>query len=425
MTITGDLDLLTKHQTTESNHVLSIYLNVKPQETGIFKRHSEVELLTRFRSIQEQLSNETERRSFRASARRVRQFMARHRPAGLGMVLFCGDQDGFFWWRDLKVPVRTEVHWTHSPHIRPLLELQDEFERYCVILTDREQGQLFTVFMGEIEQHLEVASSTEIKRSKKPGSDHIRSQMQFQRKADLHALWHLKKVAKLAARQMCLRPYDRLILAGPPETTAVLHRLLPKLLKTRVVGSISLPVHSTPEAILAATLNIEQRVERETEVKLVDDLVVTASKSMRAVTGLAATLLALNNKELWKLVYAKESSTPGMHCTVCDRLYETDRFWCGHCGKPLQPVDDLIELMAERLIRMGRRIEQVRGEAAQHLKEFAGIGAFLRLRGRRPSEPVTPPRQGSTQRSSSCRVAAPRSMKIASPFGQGGTSGGF
>ena len=169
MTITGDLDLLTKHQTTESNHVLSIYLNVKPQ-TGIFKRHSEVELLTRFRSIQEQLSNETERRSFRASARRVRQFMARHRPAGLGMVLFCGDQDGFFWWRDLKVPVRTEVHWTHSPHIRPLLELQDEFERYCVILTDREQGQLFTVFMGEIEQHLEVASSTEIKRSKKPGS---------------------------------------------------------------------------------------------------------------------------------------------------------------------------------------------------------------------------------------------------------------
>ena len=104
-------------------------------------------------------------------------------------------------------------------------------------------------------------------------------------------------------------------------------------------------------------------------MKLVDDLVVTASKSMRAVTGLAATLLALNNKELFGSWSTRRSaSTPGMHCTVCDRLYETDRFWCGHCGKPLQPVDDLIELMAERLIRMGRRIEQVRGEAAQHLR---------------------------------------------------------
>ena len=33
--------------------------------------------------------------------------------------------------------------------------------------------------------------------------------------------------------------------------------------------------------------------------------------------------------------------------------------------------------------------------------------------------------KGNFQGSFSCRVAAPRSMKTASPLGQGGTSGGF
>jgi peptide chain release factor subunit 1 len=323
--------------------------------------------------------------------------MAQHKPTGQGMILFCSGEDGLFWWRDVKVLGPNEVRWSRRPHIRPLLELQDEFERYCIILSDREQGHLFTVFMGEIEQHLELASSAEVKHSKKPGSDHIRSQMQFQRKADLHALWHLKKVVKLAERQMSLCPYERLIVAGPAETTGVLHRLLPKRLKDRVVASIALPVQAAPQEILEATLKIEQRVEREAEVKLVGDLVVAASKSMRAVTGLAATVLAFNNAELWKLVYAQESSVPGKRCALCDRLYGVDRFSCGHCNKPLQPVDDLIEIIAERLIRLGRRVEQVRGEASQHLMQAGGIGGFLRLRGRRPGQSATRPVRASAR----------------------------
>jgi hypothetical protein len=283
MTITNDLELLTKHHTTENNQMLSIYLSVEPSRTGFLNRNFEGELLSKLRSIQRELPDGTERRSFRASAKRAKQFLATHKPTGQGLILFCNDHDSFLWWRDLKVPVRNEVHWNRHPHIRPLLELEDQFERYCIILTDRERGHLITVFMGEIEQDLELVSSAEVKHSKKPGSDHIRSQMQFQRKADLHALWHLKRIVKLAERQMSLCSYDRLILAGPSETTGVLHRLLPKSLKARVVGSVSLPVHSTPEQILEATLEIEQRVEQEADIRLVEDLVVSASKGPRAV----------------------------------------------------------------------------------------------------------------------------------------------
>jgi hypothetical protein len=63
-----------------------------------------------------------------------------------------------------------------------------------------------------------------------------------------------------------------------------------------------------------------------------------------------------------------------------------------------------------------------KGDAAERRWSRSGWG----LSGR-PSEifTTTPCGKGDFQRSFSCRVAAPRSMKTASPLGQGGTSGGF
>jgi hypothetical protein len=386
MKMTGDLDFLAKQPADPPSPMLSIYLNVEPSPVGRLNRNYDGELLRRLHSIQEQLSDEAERRTFKASARRVKHFLAAHKPTGLGLILFCNDRDRLFWWRDIKVPVPSDVRWNTGPHLRPLLELGDEFERYGIILTDREEAHLFKVFMGEIEQHLEVISSTKIKRFKTAGSDHMRSQTQFQRKTALHALWHLKKVVKLAKQQMSLNSFDRLVLAGPSEATRELHRLLPKRLGARVVATIPLPIHSTPEEILEATLSVEREVERKAEVSLVEDLIVSASKGVKAVTGLAATLLASNNGEIWKLVYAQDSNVPGKRCKVCDRLYGVDRFSCGHCNVTLHPVEDVIEIMIERLTKLGREIEQVRGEASQTLKQVDGIGAFLCLQSSRPRQ---------------------------------------
>jgi hypothetical protein len=49
----------------------------------------------------------------------------------------------------------------------------DEFERYGVILTDRAQSRLFTVFMGEIEEHHEAFAEDEVRHSKTTGKDQI------------------------------------------------------------------------------------------------------------------------------------------------------------------------------------------------------------------------------------------------------------
>ena len=222
MKTTADLDFVAKLPASQTSKMLSIYLDVQSRSPGRLNQHYEGELLRKLESIQKQLSDKRERRNFLASARRVKHFMAKHKPKGRGLIVFSSDHDQLFWWRDISVPVASEVHWNTLPRIRPLLELADEFERYGVILTDREEARLFTVFMGEIEHHLEIRSSARVKHIKKAGAERMFSQTQFERTARLHALWHLKKVAKLAQRQMSLKALDRLVLAGPSEATSVL-----------------------------------------------------------------------------------------------------------------------------------------------------------------------------------------------------------
>src|SRR5262245_30658979 len=112
MRMTGDLDFLAKQPDHSLSQTLSIYLNVEPSPVGRLNRNYDGELLRRLISLHEQLSDEAERRNFKASARRVKQFLAEHKPTGQGLILFCNDRDRLFWWCDIKVPVPSDVRWT-------------------------------------------------------------------------------------------------------------------------------------------------------------------------------------------------------------------------------------------------------------------------------------------------------------------------
>ena len=46
----------------------------------------------------------------------------------------------------------------------------------------------------------------------------------------------------------------------------------------------------------------------------------------------------------------------------------------------MKPVKDLIEAIAEKVVNMGGKIEQVHGDAAKRLDDVGKIGAFLRFK---------------------------------------------
>src|SRR5207237_2605491 len=137
-----------------------------------------------------------------------------------------------------------------TPYVGPLLEALDEHARYGVVLVDKERARIFTVFLGEIEEERAALAAAEVRHKNASGTDHWRSQMHFQRQQDLHVRWHLAHVAELLDDVARTYAFDRLVLAGPVETTAELGRLLPRPLRERVVGTARLPVDVSADEVL-------------------------------------------------------------------------------------------------------------------------------------------------------------------------------
>jgi peptide chain release factor subunit 1 len=374
-----DLDQLIEREAQPGSPILSVYLDVDQSQAKNLNRQFQATLKNMLRSIEQDLRDKEEYWEFAADADHVMRYVSSYEPQGRSLIIFCDESAGLFWQRDLNAPLRNDARWNETAYVRPLVEILDEFERYGVILTDRSQARLFTIHLGEIEEHVETFAQAEVRHPKTTGTDRALSQMQFQRKADEHAHWHLKQVAELMTRRADFYAFDRLVLAGLVEATSQLHQLLPKRLRSRVVASIRLPVDANERQVLEATLQIDQEVERASEIKLIDELITAAAKKEQGVTGLESTLICLQEGRIWRLVYSDGLSPRGGQCSNCGMLHGDGVESCTYCGGEVRQVEDLIEGAIERITRDGGKIELIRGVAAEKLKEAGSIGAFLRF----------------------------------------------
>jgi peptide subunit release factor 1 (eRF1) len=200
----------------------------------------------------------------------------------------------------------------------------------------------------------------------------------LQRKADEHALSHLKRVVEVLDHVSRFKPFDRLILAGATEATSEVFRLLPKPLRRKVIASAILEAHAPESQIVEEVLFIGRKAERVHELEIAETLITAAAKARHAVTTLPATLSALNGNRVRELVYAEDADFNGGACDTCDAVFANDTMNCEFCGLPVRPDSDLIETTIAKALAEGATIEQVRGEAAVKLNAAGGIGAFLR-----------------------------------------------
>jgi peptide chain release factor subunit 1 len=357
--------------------ILSVYLDTDQSREVNIERGFETVLKDMLREIKQKLDKDKQK-VFMEDAERVRKFVEEeYRDPRRSLIIFSDVSDNFFRVYELNVNVRNGPWWNETPYVRPLLELLDEYERHGVVLTDRQHARLFTVYLGEIEEHREAFAIADVRHVHSAGMDHLLSQMNIERKADVHAHWHLKKLADLMSHLASVHEFDWLILAGTVEATSHLYSLLPPKLRDRVVRQITLDVDANKATVLEEALRIEVEVERERETRLVEQLMTAAAKHQKAVMKLSATLRALQEWRISELVYTEGFTTPGGQCTNCKALFAGEKESCDYCGREVRQVDDLIDRADTRVVEMDGKVEQVRGDAAARLGQEGGIGAFL------------------------------------------------
>ncbi len=373
----ADIERLRAYVPQGDGWVLSVYLDVDQSKASNLKRGFETVLQNLLREV-EQGMDERAREEFAANRARVLRFLQSYEPRKKGLVLFSDVRHEFWWDRELPVLLPNVVRFERAPYLRPLIEVLDEYERYGVVLIDKEKARLFTVHLGEIEEHEAVFDDVP-RRTVTTSMDRLWSQKNLQRHHDTHVHWHAAHVAERLRELVERYHFDRLIVGGTVEAVGELMRVLPKRLRERVAGTISVPVTASASDVLAEVLRLEEQVERQAEQQLVESLLTAAGKGDRAVIGPTATLEALHEGRVWRLLYVGNHILTGSACAQCGALFwEPQRETCWYCGGKLEPAPDFLNRVLERALALGGSVEEVRGPAAERLKAAGGLGAFLR-----------------------------------------------
>ena len=361
--------------------ILSVYLNVDQSRQANLNRGFENELKDLIAGLRASIQEQAELERFKKSAHHLTDFVSAYEPRARGLVMFLDNTDDFFWHAELNIPVHNRADWSRELLLQPLANAMDQFEPYGIVLIDRNNLRLFSVFLGEITQLVQKKlSSGRVRHIKTAGTDHMGSASRIQRKADEQIRANLRTVVKTIDTLLQNKRSRRLVLAGTPEMTAELHNLLPKRLSLQVIGSVNIPMAADERAILSAAQRIADANERATEVEIVKEVVTAAAKDEKAVIGLGHTLKALNSDRIWELVYSDDFTSAGFECTRCGALFSVEKSGCPYCSASVQPVKDVIERAVEHALRHGAKIEVVTGEASAALDTAGGIGAFLRTR---------------------------------------------
>jgi peptide subunit release factor 1 (eRF1) len=292
-----------------------------------------------------------------------------------GLAFFACSIDSFFEVVESPLPVRNGVVVNHTPHVRPLESLLQAYERFAVMLVDRQRARLFRFELGELTEQTEVFDA--VSRSGDQAGHPAQGSRgaAVQRHNDEVAHRHLKHAAEVAFAELQQRPVDHLILGGPHEMVVELEGLLHPWIKDRVADRLAISATAGPDEVRQAALCVEAAVARRNEAALVDRL-RDAVGAGGGVAGLEPTLAALVGRRVELLLVSDGYETEGWRCRSCQYLGPLGRR-CPVCANSMDLVDDVVEEAVEDALANKCRVQMVRENA--DLDVLGRIGAILRF----------------------------------------------
>lgn len=295
----------------------------------------------------------------------------RSRTRGLA-IFSCASQD---LWRvfELPVPVRSQLIVNATPHVRQLETVVDEYQRFGVLLADKQRARMFVFELGELVDKSELFD--ELPRHEDDKGDWDRDHVRDHSAA--HAHKHLKRAADVAFHVFQDQGYDHLIMGAPEEIAHELERVLHPYVRDRIAARLSVPVNASDATIKAAALEVEERVEREKDAALVAKLRDESSRpGGLGVVGLEKVLSALMEHRVHTLLVSEGYEVEGWLCGSCGHVAAKGRT-CPMCSAEMTLVPDVVEQAVEAAINQSCRVCMCVRNA--DLDVMGQIGALLRF----------------------------------------------
>jgi peptide subunit release factor 1 (eRF1) len=355
--------------------VVSLYLNLAPDQHGrdnyeTFVRKAFAEHLKAFKE------SSAERASLERDIERITAYLSDevNRSAN-GLALFASSGGAEFF-EAIQLDVPLDEHWLFIgsvPHLYPLAKLIDQYPRYASVLLDTHRARIFVFGLGSVERREQV--ETEKTRRNSMGGW---SQARYQRRAENVHQHHVKDVVEALDKIVLQDKIEHIIIAGDEVVVPMLREQMPKHLDEKVVDVLSLERDAAEDEIIEATLEVLRQKDAETDAERIQELIGAWQGSGLGVVGPAATLKALQMGQVDELVIVgvpdslratklPDDSAPGRVQAETSAVSNAD-------NQQLKLADELVT----RAQQTGARVRFI--EDTELLKEFGGVGAFLRFR---------------------------------------------
>jgi len=350
--------------------VLSLYLNVDPTQ----QKADQYKL--RLRSLLKKAAGKASSQDISAIERYF-DFEFDWQAKGIA-VFSCQDEE---FWRayPMAVPVENRVYVYNRPYIKPLTDVIDAYERYGVILVDREGARFYKFNLGELEEATGVLGE-EVKRLKHgTGSAAGRrgGKTPAGRREEGVAYRNLKDAAGSAVGFFEGSGITRLVLGGTEETLAQFQELLPKAVQGRVIGSFSISSDASEAEVQAHSMEVIEAAAQKREAERVKQLIAGWKRDSGSTVGLAGILAALQEGRVGILLVSAGYEASGYRCQNCHYLTLRDNGQtCALCGGTLEAIPDVVDNAVHRALKQGVEVEIVRG--IDELVKVGSIGGILR-----------------------------------------------
>jgi peptide chain release factor subunit 1 len=369
--------------------VVSCYLKLEPRDRARGKY-----LIKLKNRIRERLAW-LERRGVDRAAReavardleRVREYLEDpvNLPPGRGIALFACGPLGLLAAIPMPQVFRSRLGVDHTPMVRELYALENEFGRVLCVAYDRTSARFFDVTAFGMEELPGLSAGETTRAGRFHGTSTVGRPGPGVASLGEHAFNQRiraekqRHYARIAQRLFELTREDAvrgIVLAGTgPDAGAVQPHLHPYVAQL-VLGTVRVnPKAVAPPDLLAAVLGVRRESERSWEARHLKALREGLGAGW-ATKGMDATLQALARGQVRTLLVDAERSHPGFRCPQSGRLTVSEEA-CRAEGDA-EAVPDVIDEAIEEALRQRAHVDVVEDSGSR--AGVDGLAALLRFR---------------------------------------------
>ena len=282
-------------------------------------------------------------------------------------------------WEEFRIPIimRSKIIIDPKPYTQSIRSLLNNSKKYGVLLIDREKAQIYSIYLGEINEYLAAFISDVPSKVNFKSQAVLRERKLYGRLEE--KLHHFFKLVNDRTMELFKeKKFDYLILAGRKEIIPNFLNYLHSYLRSRHIGNID----AEPDSNISLISNKAQKVIDEFEAKtkndLIDRLIDEYNPNGMGVLGIDGTIKSLLIEKIRILIYDRQFTHEGYICNSCRYLTVEHKDKCPYCGGKLVFYNDIVDEIVEDALNRGCEIVDTEGN--EKLIKAGSIGAVLRYK---------------------------------------------